>query len=670
MSVANAPPGDAAGAPKQKSDVFYRHWDKFTAKSSKPDKKKKRATAFPPIETDVEGHAVHHLGSNKAGQTVKENAVVSYEEAAESCKAKVTAIVEECRRLNQKYFDRMFELPNFDALQSLEASESPTSLANLGGVGSCKRIADIFDNPEFFKDGPGADDICQGSTGDCWFLAALSALSGKAELIEKLCVARDEQVGVYGFVFYRDGEWISVVVDDRLCLKRGDDVYMYPTEYMVNVPGWTDVLTDGLTPGEYYLTKLPKAQRESLRKGSTALYFASCRTPNETWLPLLEKAYAKVHGDYQAIDGGFPGEGIEDLTGGVSTYLKNEDILDRDRLWSELMCVNKDFLFGCGSRRGRDSDPQDDEGFVRGHAYTILEAREIGDLKLLKVRNPWGKTEWNGAWSDGSKEWNAEMLTKLNHTFGDDGIFWISFTDFLKYYYEIDRIRLFGPEWTVSQQWTAVNVPLGGDYLHNTKFSLTVKKTGPVVLVLSQPDERYFSGLAGRYSFNLHFRLYKDDQETYLVRSKNDSGSSRSCNAELDLEEGKYTILVKLEASRSDSSLTAEEVILRYRQDRREKLMLVGKSYDSSHSKGRLRQLEKSNVERQKDESKSKSKFVAVKGRETKRAERQKERLRRKRIADEKKRKVAEKKKLRQLERQKEKAEKQALVVEEKPSDT
>jgi hypothetical protein len=69
--------------------------------------------------------------------------------------------------------------------------------------------------------------------------------------------------------------------------------------------------------------------RKTYQSNSSALYFAQCANPNETWLPLLEKAYAKAHGDYAAIEGGATGEGIEDLTGGVTTELFTTDILDK-----------------------------------------------------------------------------------------------------------------------------------------------------------------------------------------------------------------------------------------------------------------------------------------------------------------------------------------------------
>jgi hypothetical protein len=97
----------------------------------------------------------------------------------------------------------MFDLPFQDTLVSLDASESPMSVKGLQGVGSVKRVEDIYEDPAFIVDGATASDVRQGINGDCWFLAAITALSGKPDLIDKLCIHRDEQVGVYGFVFFR-----------------------------------------------------------------------------------------------------------------------------------------------------------------------------------------------------------------------------------------------------------------------------------------------------------------------------------------------------------------------------------------------------------------------------------------------------------------------------------
>ena len=98
---------------------------------------------------------------------------------------------------------------------------------------SVKRVTEIFDKPVFFgPDGPNASDVRQGDLGDCWFLAALSAVSTVPGLVEKFCVAvsiyviskyfsliflsnqRDEEVGVYGFIFFRDCYWQPVIIDE------------------------------------------------------------------------------------------------------------------------------------------------------------------------------------------------------------------------------------------------------------------------------------------------------------------------------------------------------------------------------------------------------------------------------------------------------------------------
>ena len=51
------------------------------------------------------------------------------------------------------------------------------------------------------------------------------------------------------------------------------------------------------------------------RHGGKGLHFARSGTEGETWVPLIEKAYAKLHGNYESLDGGLPSEAVEDLTG-------------------------------------------------------------------------------------------------------------------------------------------------------------------------------------------------------------------------------------------------------------------------------------------------------------------------------------------------------------------
>ncbi|KAG8709774.1 hypothetical protein FRC08_018066, partial [Ceratobasidium sp. 394] len=455
--------------------------------------------------------------------------------ATERCRKKVEAIAKQCRARNRRFRDVEFDIEE-DKERCLHGLA--TSQASRYTPADVMRVHQIFDDPKFFIDGANSSDIMQGRLGDCWLLSALATVSTMEDLVEKICVARDEKVGVYGFIFYRDSGWVDVIVDDLL---------------YISIPKYEE-----LSRPEKNLYHNDKDRFNSgARKGGQSLYFAKSGTENETWVPLLEKAYAKLHGDYAAIDGGLAADAIEDLTGGVSTICHVHDILDIDQFWEEeLSKVNQDRLFGCYIYKMAGGD--DDitvNGLFAGHAYSVISAIEVNGKRFLRVRNPWGKTEWTGAWSDGSKEWTPEwlaLLPDLGHKFGNDGEFLMEYSDFLKTWTMIERSKLFDSGWKMSSMWLNVNsrsFPCAWNY-GDVSFTFSVTEDAPAVIVLSQLDDRYFSEISGYSQWTLEFVIYRKDapaSEPYAT-SSHTIFWRRSVNIELDkLEAGDYVVHVRLD---------------------------------------------------------------------------------------------------------------------------
>lgn len=464
------------------------------------------------------------------------------------CREQVEQIAKDCRAKNRKFRDSEFDLDANSHL-CLHGAARPTGF---------QRVTDIFDTPHFFNpEGvASSNDIMQGYLGDCWFLSALATVSSLPRLLEEICVARDELVGVYGFVFYKDSGWVSVIIDDMLC---------------TNVPQFEQL--NELQQGLYHDDKA--RYNAVARKGGKVLTFAKSGSQGETWVPLIEKAYAKFYGNFSHLEGGLTGEAIEDLTGGVATLIFTKDILDLDKFWTEeLRKAREDRLFACSFRELTDLQREGEgvlkvQGLYGNHAYSVLGAMECKGKRFVVLRNPWGQSEWTGRWADGSKEWSGEwlkILPELGHTFGDDGKFIMEYADFLQCFTRIDRTTLFDSNWTMASSWVTVpanEVPTPYTY-GSVSYIICIPEKTKTFICLSQLNGRFFGSIPSESFFSIEFVVVKAGDTTPLDESVRSEPFNRSVGAELELDAGTYFIYVKVDHVKGVAMSSGDEVDSRW----------------------------------------------------------------------------------------------------------
>uniref|UniRef100_A0AAY4AAV8 Calpain 9 n=1 Tax=Denticeps clupeoides TaxID=299321 RepID=A0AAY4AAV8_9TELE len=302
----------------------------------------------------------------------------------------------------------LFQDPDFPAVDSsLFYSESiPVNFM-------WKRPGEICEDPKFILGGADRTDICQGQLGDCWLLAAIASLTLQKDILARV-VPPDQDfehgyAGIFHFQFWQHNKWLDVVVDDRLPTVRNKLVFLHSLDN------------------------------------------------NEFWSALLEKAYAKLNGSYEALKGGSTLEAMEDFTGGVAEVYETKTA--PSNLFQILRkALDRGSMMGCSidvspileAKMNIKTHPyfssQTPTGLVKGHAYSITGLEEVNyrgqTVRLIRVRNPWGQVEWNGKWSDDSREWTlidkAEKARLMQNSL-DDGEFWMEFEDFKANY---DRVEI------------------------------------------------------------------------------------------------------------------------------------------------------------------------------------------------------------------------------------
>lgn len=100
---------------------------------------------------------------------------------------------------------------------------------------------------------------------------------------------------------------------------------------------------------------------------------------------------------------------------------------------------------GAGSPENPQGDTVDVDGIVQGHAYLVIDVRDLDGNKLIKLRNPHGDggRESSLDWSDNSPKWTKRLLNLVGETMAGDGAFWISIDDFVFSFKSLYICRIF-----------------------------------------------------------------------------------------------------------------------------------------------------------------------------------------------------------------------------------
>ena len=263
------------------------------------------------------------------------------------CGAKtVAAIIEFQKKSGLKTLDGLIS-PNGATWQKLVAKTMDDAVGlvkddkyNYGEI-----ALKLFEKGKLDADDVNENDVQQGSIGDCYFMSALAAVAkANPQAIKNLI--KDNGDGSYDVTLY----------------SKKDKLSLTPT--VVKVKPQFPINPDG-TPAY-------------AGKGD-----------NEMWVMIMEKAYAKLNGDYESIgQGGYTEDGLEAVTGKEASDYTPDTYKEKDLVTLIQKALSDKKPMTAGTRGGGEEPFKSKSGCTvyKGHAYTVSSV----DAARIKLQNPWG----------------------------------------------------------------------------------------------------------------------------------------------------------------------------------------------------------------------------------------------------------------------------------------
>ena len=255
-----------------------------------------------------------------------------------------------------------------------------------------KRVSEPgFPSDNFWGDGISVRDIRQGYIGNCWIMAAMSALAEHPERVDNIMISDGlEEAGIYAMNMYSLGIPYTQIIDDRMPMRSNG---------------------------------------QSL--------FAGVGQDGSFWAMIVEKMFAKWYGNWEHLVGGWMNLAVAALNG--SPWVTHVHENNHDQIWNYVANADQDTdIITAASQFCGSHDSSTDAGVACSHAYTLISSHVVqdpsgNDIKLFKMRNPWGAEQYGGDWSDNWSGWTPEFQAQLPavHEFANDGVFYIDLDSYM-----------------------------------------------------------------------------------------------------------------------------------------------------------------------------------------------------------------------------------------------
>ena len=251
-----------------------------------------------------------------------------------------------------------------------------------------KRITDLYpDCTLFIKDKDNNNpQIIQGMLGDCYFISFIATFINHRYFVKEKFKTKDiSSNGCYEIIFFIDGEWQIVIIDDYVPCYRN--------------------------------------------RGRDKLLFAKTKA-NAIWGILLEKAWAKINGGYSNIIGGYS----RDVAIALTSY-PTEDIMhdneykNEDKLYDKIenALTNNNLVISYSKNEKEIKN----NGLIPNHAYKIINTCQLQDINSINDKDTIKNIEIDDLQSSKS---NPISFTKFYDNFSSTCICYPLYNARIKYF--------------------------------------------------------------------------------------------------------------------------------------------------------------------------------------------------------------------------------------------